>query len=48
MIWQPKERVGIVVGYDSFNLNVDVEKSDITGSLDRTCEGLQICFNIAC
>jgi len=46
LFWQPKKSVGVGVGYDSFNVNVDVTKDRFTGSMDWTYQGPQIFYNI--
>ena len=45
--WQPKKYLGIGAGYDSFQIDVDVEKDRFTGSMDWTYSGPQVFFNIA-
>jgi hypothetical protein len=47
VIWQPSKWVGIGVGYDSFNIDVDVDKSSFKGSLDWTYAGPQIFYNVS-
>lgn len=47
VIWQPKKYLGIGLGYDSFSIDVDVEKDRFTGSMDWTYEGPQLFFNVA-
>jgi hypothetical protein len=47
LIWQPKKLIGIGVGYDSFNVNVDVKRTLFKGTLDWTYQGPQVYFNIA-
>jgi hypothetical protein len=46
VIWQPKQWVGVGVGYDSFNVDVDVKKDSFTGSMDWIYSGPQIFFNV--
>jgi hypothetical protein len=46
LLWQPKKYVGIGIGYDSFNVNVDVKKDKFTGTMDWTYQGPQIFYNI--
>jgi hypothetical protein len=46
-IWQPSKYVGIGLGYDSFTIDVDVEKDRFTGSMDWTYEGPQAFFNVS-
>ena len=43
--WQPKRSVGVGVGYDSFTIDVDVDKSDFVGAMDWTYSGPQVFFN---
>ena len=45
LLWQPKKWVGLGVGYDSFNVDVDVDKDTFRGTLDWTYEGPQVFFN---
>jgi hypothetical protein len=45
--WQPRKYLGIGLGYDSFNVEVDVEKPRFTGTMDWTYEGPQVFFNFA-
>jgi hypothetical protein len=47
IIWQPKKYVGIGVGFDSFNLDVDIDKPRFDGSMDWTYEGPQIFYNVS-
>lgn len=41
-IWQPKRWLGIGVGYNSFTVDVDVDKSGFQGSLDWGYSGPQL------
>jgi hypothetical protein len=45
VVWQPRKWIGIGVGYDYFNVNLDVDTSKFSGSLDWTYQGPQIFFN---
>jgi len=45
--WQPKQWVGIGIGYDSFNVDLKVKKDKFQGKLDWTYQGPQIFYNIA-
>lgn len=45
-IWQPRQWVGIGVGYDSFNVDVDVKKDSFTGTMDWTYQGPQVFFSV--
>lgn len=47
VIWQPKKYIGIGAGFDSFKIDVDVEKERFTGSMDWTYSGPQIFFNVS-
>jgi hypothetical protein len=47
VLWQPKKYVGIGVGYDSFNIDVDLNKPHFNGTMDWTYSGPQIFYNIA-
>jgi hypothetical protein len=44
-IWQPKRWVGVGVGYDHFNVDVDINKKGFKGTMDWTYSGPQIFFN---
>lgn len=46
-IWQPKQWLGFGVGYDSFGIDVDVDREQMRGSLDWTYSGPQAFFNFA-
>ncbi len=46
-IWQPKKLLGVGVGYDSFKIKVDVNKTNFTGNLDWTYSGPQAFLNFA-
>jgi hypothetical protein len=46
-IWQPKKYVGLGIGYDSFTIDVDVDKPRFTGSMDWTYSGPQVFYNIS-
>ena len=45
--WQPKKYIGVGIGYDSFNINVDVTKPRFSGSMDWTYSGPQAFFNVS-
>jgi len=49
VIWQPKQWLGLGVGYDSFGIDVDVDgdEDELNGSLDWTYSGPQFFFNFA-
>jgi hypothetical protein len=47
VIWQPSQWVGIGAGFDSFGIDVDVEKERLTGSLDWEYSGPQVFFNVS-
>jgi hypothetical protein len=46
-IWQPKKYLGVGIGYDSFNIDVDISKPRFDGSLDWTYAGPQAFFNVS-
>jgi hypothetical protein len=46
-IWQPKPWLGFGAGYDSFGIDVDVDKERMKGSLEWTYSGPQVFFNFA-
>jgi hypothetical protein len=43
--WQPKDWLGIGLGYSRFSVDVDVDKSDFNGSLDWTYSGPMIFYS---
>jgi len=45
--WQPKKYIGVGIGYDSFNIDVDVNKPRFDGSMDWTYSGPQAFFNVS-
>jgi hypothetical protein len=47
VVWQPKDWVGIGIGYNRFDMDVDVERSRYTGSLDWIYDGPQIFYNVS-
>jgi len=47
LIWQPKKLFGVGVGYDSFQIKVDVNKPNFTGNMDWTYSGPQAFLNFA-
>ena len=47
VMWQPKKYVGLGVGYDSFNIDVDINKPRFKGSMDWTYAGPQIFYNMS-
>jgi hypothetical protein len=47
LMWQPKKYVGFGIGYDSFNVDVDIDKERFKGSMDWTYSGPQVFYNIS-
>jgi len=47
LVWQPSKWVGLGVGYDSFNVDLDVDKDKFHGSIDWTYSGPQVFYNIS-
>jgi hypothetical protein len=45
LTWQPKTWLGLGVGYNSFKIDVDVEKDNFDGSLDWTYNGPMIFYS---
>ncbi|MGL6224719.1 MAG: hypothetical protein ACRC6L_14175 [Steroidobacteraceae bacterium] len=43
--WQPKKWLGIGLGYNQFSVDVEVDKSDFTGSLDWTYRGPMVFYS---
>lgn len=46
-LWQPRNWLGLGLGYNSFNVDIDVDRSGFDGSLDWEYEGLQLFLNLA-
>jgi hypothetical protein len=46
VVWQPRQWVGIGAGYDSFQVDVDVDKDSFTGTMDWNYHGPQIFFSV--
>ena len=46
-MWQPKKYVGLGIGYDSFNVDVDLDKERFKGSMNWTYSGPQVFYNIS-
>jgi hypothetical protein len=47
VLWQPKDWGGIGVGYNRFDMDVDVNRERFTGSLDWVYEGPQIFYSVS-
>jgi hypothetical protein len=45
ILWQPRKWGGIGIGYDSFNVDLKVDKDKFTGKMDWTYQGPQLFFN---
>jgi len=45
LTWQPKKWLGLGVGYNRFGVDVDVDKTDFSGSLDWVYDGLMIQYS---
>jgi hypothetical protein len=46
LMWQPKDWVGIGVGYNRFSVDVDVDTSGFDGTLDWTYDGPMIFYSV--
>lgn len=46
VIWQPKKWIGVGIGYDSFDVNLDIDKDKFKGSVEWTYQGPQIFYNV--
>jgi hypothetical protein len=46
-IWQPKQWLGVGAGYDTFSIDVDIDRKRLDGSIDWTYAGPQVFFNFA-
>jgi hypothetical protein len=46
-IWQPKPWLGFGAGYDTFSIDVDIDRKRLNGSIDWTYAGPQVFFNFA-
>ena len=47
ILWQPKDWGGIGVGYNRFDMDVDVHRERFTGRLDWVYDGPQIFYSVA-
>jgi hypothetical protein len=47
LIWQPNKWAGVGLGYNRFDIDVDVDTSDFKGSLDWQYDGPQIFYTVA-
>jgi hypothetical protein len=47
VLWQPGEWVGIGLGYNRFDVDVDLEKNSFRGSLDWIYDGPQIFYSVS-
>lgn len=46
LLWQPKKYLGLGVGYDLFEIDVDAEKDRFTGSMEWEYAGPQVFFSV--
>ena len=47
VLWQPKNWVGVGIGYNRFDVDIDVEKNSFRGSLEWIYDGPQIFYNVS-
>ena len=47
LMWQPKKWIGLGLGYDSFNIDVDLNKPKFKGTMDWTYQGPQLFYNVS-
>jgi hypothetical protein len=47
LLWQPKDWAGIGIGYNRFDIDVDVERNRFTGKLEWVYDGPQIFYNVS-
>lgn len=47
VLWQPKDWGGIGIGYNRFDMDVDVSRNRFTGKLDWTYDGPQIFYSVS-
>jgi hypothetical protein len=47
LLWQPSDWVGIGIGFNRFDIDVDVERSRMHGSLEWVYDGPQIYYNVS-
>lgn len=47
LLWQPSKWVGLGIGYDSFKVDLDIDKDKFKGSLEWTYSGPQIFYNVS-
>ena len=45
VVWQPGKWLGVGLGYNQFNVDVDVEKERFDGSLDWTYRGPMLFYS---
>ena len=46
-LWQPKDWLGVGIGYNRFDMDVDVDRSKMHGSLEWVYDGPQIFYNVS-
>jgi hypothetical protein len=47
VLWQPKDWGGIGIGYNRFDIDVDVARSRYTGKLEWVYDGPQIYYSVS-
>jgi hypothetical protein len=47
LVWQPKRYLGVGVGYDSFEVEAELDDADFTGKLDWKYRGPQLFLNVS-
>ena len=47
VLWQPKDWVGVGIGYNRFDVDIDVEKNSFRGSLEWIYDGPQIFYSVS-
>lgn len=47
VLWQPAELIGVGFGYDWFRIDVDLDRSSFSGTIDWTYSGPQVFFNVS-
>lgn len=47
LTWQPSKWLGVGLGYDMFDVNVDVDKTDFNGSLEWKYDGPMLFYSVS-
>jgi len=47
VLWQPSKWVGIGLGYNRFDIDVDLDDNDFHGKLEWVYDGPQLFYNVS-